>query len=118
MGDFFVLASPAKNDQVKFVSGDAEIRALADVVKSSNLDIAFPEPSAVRALRRGTVSCGTIPPASPSKSKPAKKGNGKGGEDTANKTMADSSKALTKPELIPGPCSVMLLPSDEVRSVD
>ena len=72
-GDFFVLASPAKNDQVKFVSGDAEIKALADVVKSTNLDIRFPDPSSVRALRRGTVTCGTLPPPPVAKGKAANK---------------------------------------------
>ena len=77
-GDFFVLASPAKNDQVKFVSGDAEIKALADVVKSTNLDIKFPDPSSVRALRRGTVTCGTLPPPPVTKGKPASKKGAKG----------------------------------------
>jgi tetratricopeptide (TPR) repeat protein len=51
-GDFFALVSPAKNDQIKFVSGDADVKALADVVKSTNLDIKFPNAFSVRALRR------------------------------------------------------------------
>jgi Flp pilus assembly protein TadD len=117
-GDFFLLASPAKNDQVKFVSGEAEIKALADVVKSANLDVKFPDPSSVRELRRGTVTCGTIPPLPPVKGKPAKKGNGKSTNEKTDKSAADASESVTKPPPVPGPCSVELLPADVVRSVD
>jgi tetratricopeptide (TPR) repeat protein len=117
-GDFFVLASPAKNDQVKFVSGDREIKSLTDVLTSANLGVTFPEATSVRALRRGTLSCGTTPPPPPAKGKPVKKGTSKRGNDIAEKTGSDPSKALTKPGLVPGPCSVVLLPSDEVHSVD
>ena len=112
-GDFFVLASPVKNDQVKFVSGDAEIRALAETVKSTNLDIKFPEPSSVRALRRGTVTCGTLPPPVTK----GKSGSKKGGKGKAAPSAAESGPTA-KPELLPGPCSVELLFSDAVRSVD
>ena len=111
-GDFFVLASPAKNDQVKFVSGDPEIKALADVVKSTNLDIEFPETSSVRALRRGTVTCGTIPPPLGKTKRASKQGaNGKAEEPDKSEPPANS-------ELLPGPCSVKLLFSDTVRSVN
>ena len=115
-GDFFVLASPTKNDQVKFVSGDAAIKGLTDVVKSADLSILFPETSSARALRRGTVTCGTMPPLLP-KGKSAKKGGGKGGAGKDDK-LADTSESLAKPQLVPGPCSVELLPADVVRSVD
>jgi tetratricopeptide (TPR) repeat protein len=117
-GDFFVLASPAKNDQVKFVNGDAEVRGLGDAVKSANLDITFPEASSVRALRRGTVTCGTTPPPALAKGKAAKKGNGKSGSAKGDKAAGDTSEPVAKPQLIPGPCSVELLPADAVRSVD
>src|SRR5271165_1508780 len=123
-GDFFVLASPSKNDQLRFVSGDADIKALADLVKSSNLDIKFPDPSSVRALRRGTVTCGTVPPPPSSKGMPAKKAanknaaSEKGAKSAAATPAAAKSEAPAKPELLPGPCSVELLPSDTVRSVD
>jgi hypothetical protein len=112
-GDFFVLASPAKNDQVKFVSGDSEIRALADVVKSTNLDIKFPNASSVRVLRRGTVTCGTLPPPPVAKGKASSK---KGSQGKA--TASSKVEPAAKPELLPGPCSVELLFSDAVRSVD
>ncbi len=112
-GDFFVLASPAKSEQVRFVSGDAPIKALADVVKAENLGISFPDPSSVRALRRGTVTCGTVPP--PVKAKTTGKKSGKSKESSA----ADTTTAPgAKPELLPGPCTVELLPSDAVRTVD
>ena len=112
-GDFFVLASPVKNDQVKFVSGDAEIKALADTVKSTNLNIKFPDASSVRVLRRGTVTCGTLPPPPVTKGKAASKKGSKGKETATSKV-----EPAPKPELLPGPCSVELLFSDAVRSVD
>jgi tetratricopeptide (TPR) repeat protein len=117
-GDFFVLASPAKNDQVKFVSGNREIKSLTDVLTSANLGVTFPEATSVRALRRGTVSCGTTPLPPPAKGQPVKKGSTTSSGDIAEKTGFDPSKAVTKPGLVPGPCSVVLLPSDEVHSVD
>jgi len=105
-GDFFVMASPSKNDQLRFVSGDAEIKALQDTVKAENLGIVFPDASSGRELRRGTVKCGTVPP--PPKAK------------TTGKKTAKSADPLPTPkvELLPGPCTVELLPSDTVRSVD
>ncbi len=114
-GDFFVMVSPTKNDQIKFVSGDAEIKALADTVKSTNLEIVFPDPSSVHVLRRGTVKCGTLPPAPASKGKPHGK---KAAEDKQREPAAARTEAVAKPELQPGPCSVELLFSDAVRSVD
>ncbi|HEX8893818.1 MAG TPA: tetratricopeptide repeat protein, partial [Terriglobales bacterium] len=117
-GDFFVLASPAKNDQVKFVNGDAEVRGLGEAVKSANLDITFPDASSVRALRRGTVTCGTTPPPALAKGKATKKGNGKSGGEKGDQAAGDTSEPVRKPPLIPGACSVELLPADGVRSVD
>ena len=113
-GDFFVLASPTRNDQVRFVNGDAEIKALADVVKSTNLDLKFPDPASVRALRRGTVRCGTQPPPPVIQSKTAKKKGSKAKEPIP----AAKTAAPAKPELLPGPCTVELLFSDTVRSID
>jgi len=109
-----VLATPAKNEQVKFVSGDADIKAMADVVKAADLGIVFPGSSSVRALRRGTVTCGTLPTPAAAKAKPAVK---KGGKGDAPPTEAKSVPA-SKPEYLPGPCTVQLIPADEVRSVD
>ncbi len=114
-GDFFVLASPAVNEQVRFVSGDAEIRGLAATVKAADLGMLFPDSSSVRALRRGTVSCGTVPAPQASK-----------GKNSANKAAKVSSvgppdaKATPagKAELVTGPCTVELIPSGAVRSIE
>ena len=109
-GDFFVLAAPAGNQQVKFVSGDPSIRGLADVVKADNLGIVFPDPSSVRALRRGTVTCGATPqPKAKASAKKAVKNKEAAVETTAGAPI---------PELLPGPCTVELIPSDNVRTVD
>jgi tetratricopeptide (TPR) repeat protein/transglutaminase-like putative cysteine protease len=110
-GDFFVLASPAGNDQVRFVSGDAEIKAMTDAVKGANLAILFPTNASVRALRRGVMKCGA--PAPPAAS------NSKSKDKKSAKAAAESpATPPAKPALVPGPCSVELLPSDAVRSVD
>jgi len=114
-GDFFALVSPTKNDQIKFVSGENEIKALADVVKSTNLDVKFPEPTSVRALRRATVKCGTLPPPPAAKGKSAGKKGTQGGTSGPSAAKAEPT---AKPELLPGPCTVELLFSDAVRSVD
>jgi len=111
-GDFFALVSPAKNEQVKFVSGDAEIKALADAVKSTNLDFKFPGPSSVRELRRGTVTCGVLPPA------PAPNGKPGGKKGTKGNDPAATAEPAAKSEPFPGPCSIELLFSDSVRSID
>ena len=114
-GDFFVLASPTKNEQVKFVSGDGEIKALADTVIGTDLGMVFPDSASVRALRRGTVTCGTIPPAPASKGKPSPKKPAKGSAGSASESKAEPAP---KTELLPGPCTVELLPSDVVRSIE
>jgi tetratricopeptide (TPR) repeat protein/transglutaminase-like putative cysteine protease len=114
-GDFFMLASPKKNDQVKFVSGDAEVKDLAAAVKSSDLGIKFPDPASVRALRRGTVSCGTLPPPPTSKGKAARGNNSKGKGAT---TPPPQTEPAQKQQLIPGPCTIELIPSDVVRAVN
>jgi tetratricopeptide (TPR) repeat protein/transglutaminase-like putative cysteine protease len=105
-GDFFVLATPAKTEQVKFVSGEPEVQALADSVKSADLGIVFPDASSVRALRRGTVSCGTFPPPKPTPS--AKK---------AAKGSAPSAAPPANRGLVSGPCTFELL-SDTIRSIN
>jgi len=112
-GDFFALVSPVKNEQIKFVSGDTAIRDLAYSVKSTDLGIKFPDPSSVRALRRATAKCGTAPPPSITKGKTADKKGAKGKAPATSKTEPPA-----KPDLLPGPCSVELLFSDAVRSVD
>ncbi|MFZ1134449.1 MAG: DUF3857 domain-containing protein [Candidatus Korobacteraceae bacterium] len=114
-GDFFVLASPSKTEQVKFVSGDTDVKALGDLVKSSDLGMKFPDPASVRALRRGTVTCGTVPPPPASKAKAAPK---KGAKASQPSGAAAAAEPPAKPELLPGPCSVVLLYSDAVRSID
>jgi tetratricopeptide (TPR) repeat protein len=106
-GDFFVLATPSKTEQVKFVTGDAEIKALADTVRGADLGILFPDATSVRALRRGTVNCGTVP--QPPKPKPTTKKPAKG--------AAPPSDPPVKPELVPGPCTIELL-SDTIRSIN
>jgi len=112
-GDFFVLASPAKVEQVKFVNGDDEIKAMADVVKSADLGIDFPDQSSGRVLMRGAVKCGVVPaPAAKAKSS-GKKGDKKGPPEKSNNAAAPAQQAQ-----VAGPCTVELLSSESVRSIN
>jgi hypothetical protein len=88
---------------------------MVDTVKSSDLGIKFPDPASVRALRRGTVTCGTLPPPPATKSRPPGKKGTKGKETTPTTAKAEPA---AKPELLPGPCTLELLPSAAVRSID
>ena len=59
--DFLVLLSPggktAQVDAVKFVSGSEKLRPFADRLRSLDYGPMFPDSSAVKLARRGTLSC-------------------------------------------------------------
>jgi tetratricopeptide (TPR) repeat protein len=59
--DFFLLISEgAKVEEVKFVSGDAKLKAAAEVLKKTKLSVVFPDHAETRLLRRGMVVCSPI----------------------------------------------------------
>ena len=60
--DFFVLLSgaagtPAKAESVKFVSGDEKLKVFTDALRTAPYHLNFPDESAVKVLRRGTLTC-------------------------------------------------------------
>jgi hypothetical protein len=59
--DFFVLLSPGQGTTVtvestSFVSGDENLKVLADSLRSAKFTQQFPDPS-VKIVRRGTLDC-------------------------------------------------------------
>jgi tetratricopeptide (TPR) repeat protein len=60
-GDFFILLSPAGEvahvDAVRFIGGDEKLRPFADRLRSLDYGAVFPDTSAVKLVRRATVSC-------------------------------------------------------------
>ena len=88
-GDFFAagVAGQERSGQVRQRRrGDQGPRRHGEV---HNLDIRFPDPSSVRALRRGTVRCGTLPPPPVT--------NGKSGSKKGVKGKAAPSAAESGP---------------------
>ena len=56
--EFFLLISPAKVEQVKFIKGSEELKNLAGVLEKTDVGMKFPGVSEVRVVRRGVVTCG------------------------------------------------------------
>jgi tetratricopeptide (TPR) repeat protein len=64
IAEFFVLLAPtggsAKAEAVRFISGDAQLRPLADRLGKLDYGPMFPDKSPVRLVRRGTLSCSKV----------------------------------------------------------
>ena len=76
---FFLLVSPGKVEQAKFIKGDDNLKTFVDVLQKSDVQMKFPPQSQTHVVRRAVVRCGTTSPA---------------------------------------PCTVELVPSAEVRSLE
>jgi len=58
--EFWVVFAPGpKVEQVKFISGDGNIRALGDTLRSVKFNVLFPEEHPARIVRRGVLVCET-----------------------------------------------------------
>ncbi|HKI25971.1 MAG TPA: DUF3857 domain-containing protein [Candidatus Sulfotelmatobacter sp.] len=60
--DFFILlsggaGSVAMVDAVKFVSGDEKLKSFSDALRTADYQLAFPDDTPLKVLRRGTLSC-------------------------------------------------------------
>ena len=59
--DFFVLLDSEKSRAVpegaKFVSGDEKLKSFVTALQNAHYDLSFPDDTATKALRRGTLSC-------------------------------------------------------------
>lgn len=77
--EFFLLVSPGKVEQAKFIKGDDNLKSLVDVLQKTDVQMKFPPQSQTHVVRRAVVRCGTTSP---------------------------------------GTCTVELVPSAEVRSLE
>ncbi len=56
--EFFVLLSPeSKKPEVKFISGQEELRALEDAVAAIDYSLTLPDANPTKVVRRGILSC-------------------------------------------------------------
>jgi tetratricopeptide (TPR) repeat protein len=77
--EFYLLLSPGKVEQVKFIKGDANLKSFAEILQKTDMGMKFPPGSQARVVRRAVIHCGSASP---------------------------------------GPCTLELLPSSLVRSLE
>jgi len=77
--EFYLLLSPGKVEQVKFLKGDDNLKSFAEILQKTDVCMKFPPESQARVVRRAVVRCGSASP---------------------------------------GPCTLELLPSSLVRSLE
>ena len=61
--EFYLLISPGKVEQVKFIKGDDNLKAFTDVLQKMETPMKFPPNSHARVVRRAIIHCGTTSPA-------------------------------------------------------
>lgn len=105
--DFFLLVSPGKIEDVKFVKGQESLRPFTETLKGTTIPMQFAPGSQVHVVRRVRLSC------SPTPAQPAPKAKAKG-KDKAPEPPTPPTAATPKP----GPCSVEWLPVSEVNGID
>jgi tetratricopeptide (TPR) repeat protein/transglutaminase-like putative cysteine protease len=103
---FFLLISPAKVEQVKFIKGSDGQKSLGEVLEKTDVGMKFPASAEVRVVRRAVVTCGT---SAPKPSAASASGKGKG---PAAAVVSQESQGP------PQPCSVELVPAESVRTLD
>ncbi len=102
--DFFLLISPAKVEQVKFIKGSDGLKSLSDVLEKTDVGMKFPASAEVRVVRRAVVTCGA--PASASAAGAPDKGK------------APAAVAGQESQGSAGPCAVELRPAESVRTLN
>ena len=60
--EFYLLISPGKVEQVKFIKGDDNLKSLADAIQKSDAGMKFPPNAQAHVPRRAVVHCGTSAP--------------------------------------------------------
>ncbi len=101
---FYLLVSPVKVEQVKFIKGSDGLKSLSEVLQKTDVRMKFPAAAEVRVVRRGVVTCGTVA-GSPSAA-------GASGKGKAAVAASQESQGAA------GPCSIELLPAESVRTLD
>ena len=96
--DFFLLVSPGKVEDVKFVKGEESLRSFTEMLKNVSVLMKFPPSSQVHVVRRVRLTCGKQP---------------------TSKTKAERESWYEgSASGLPGPCSLEWLPTSEVRGLD
>jgi tetratricopeptide (TPR) repeat protein/transglutaminase-like putative cysteine protease len=103
--DFFLLISPAKVEQVKFIKGSDGLKSLSDVLEKTDVGMKFPASAEVRVVRRAVVTCGT--PASASAAGAPDKGKAPVAAVAGQESQGSA-----------GPCTVELRPAESVRTLN
>ena len=57
--EFYLLISPGKVEQVKFIKGDENLKGFGDVLQKMDIPMKFPPNSHARVVRRAIIHCGT-----------------------------------------------------------
>src|SRR5271166_397484 len=57
--EFYLLISPRKVEQVKFIKGDDGLKEFVQLLQSTTVAMKFPPGSSAHVPRRGVVTCGT-----------------------------------------------------------
>ncbi|HEY5174967.1 MAG TPA: DUF3857 domain-containing protein [Terriglobales bacterium] len=104
--EFFLLISPAKVEQVKFIKGNDGLKSFAEILEKTDVGMKFPASAEVRVVRRGVVTCGA-----PAASAPAA---GPSGKEKGGAAAAASQESQGPAE----PCSIELQPAESVRTLD
>ena len=60
--EFYLLISAGKVEQVKFIKGDDNLKALADVLQNADVKMKFPPQAESHVVRRAVVRCGSTAP--------------------------------------------------------
>ena len=102
---FFLLISPSKLEQVKFIKGSEGLKSLSDVLEKTDVGMKFPAGAEVRVVRRAVVTCGTAASAS------ARGASGKGKAPAAAVASQESQGPAE-------PCNIELIPAESVRALD
>ena len=103
---FYLLISPAKVEQAKFIKGSEELKGLSELLEKTDIRMKFPAAAEVRVVRRGVVTCGT-PAASPSAAGAPGKGKAPAAAVAGQESQAPAE-----------PCTIELLPAESVRTLD
>ncbi len=100
--EFFLLVSPGKVEDVKFIKGEESLRTFTEMLKSVSVPMKFPPSSQVHVVRRVRMTCGKQ---SASKIK-----------ETGHRE--DKPASGNSASELPGPCMLEWLPTSEVRGLD
>ncbi len=60
--EFYLLMSPGKVEQVKFIKGDDNLKSFVELLQTSGVSMKFPPDAPAQVVRRGVLRCGSASP--------------------------------------------------------